>query len=60
MLPREVDAARAAGRRILYVSAGTVATGRLWNEKFGPKAGWKKGEGSLGLAILVDPVFGVM
>ncbi|CAK8989968.1 unnamed protein product [Durusdinium trenchii] len=37
MLPREVDAARAAGRRILYVSAGTVATGRLWNEKFGPK-----------------------
>ncbi|CAK9000087.1 unnamed protein product [Durusdinium trenchii] len=37
-LPPEVDAAIAAGKKILYLSAGTVATGHFWSTKFGPQA----------------------
>eukprot|EP00434_Breviolum_minutum_P043758 symbB.v1.2.039020.t1/scaffold6296.1/size19252/2 len=37
-LPAKVDAALADGKRLLYVSPGTVATGHFWTEQFGPQA----------------------
>ena len=37
-LPEEVLRAKAEGKRILYLSAGTVATGHFWENKFGPQA----------------------
>ena len=36
-LPAKVDAALADGKRLLYVSPGTVATGHFWTEQFGPQ-----------------------
>lgn len=37
-LPAAVEDAVAAGKRLLYISPGTVATGHFWTEKFGPQA----------------------
>ena len=38
-LPAAVDDALAAGKKLLYISPGTVATGHFWTDKFGPQAG---------------------
>eukprot|EP00438_Fugacium_kawagutii_P021805 Skav216027 [mRNA] locus=scaffold417:129842:131179:+ [translate_table: standard] len=37
-LPAAVDDALAAGKRLLYISPGTVATEHFWTEPFGPQA----------------------
>ena len=38
-LPAVVDEALAAGKRLLYISPGTVATAHFWTNPFGPQAG---------------------
>jgi len=37
-LPAVVDEALAAGKRLLYISPGTVATAHYWTDQFGPQA----------------------